>query len=206
MADDPSDYELLMRWRDGDIDAAALLATRHVRTLYRFFQNKVHDAMEDLAQKTLLACVEGRDRIDETRSFRAYLLGIARHQLFRHYRGLRRHEREQEIGALSVAQLVGSPSYELAAEEERRLLLLALRRLPVETQIVLELFYWEGMTTPEIAVTLDEPDGTIRSRLSRGKTLLREALAQMDGDPAARESTITRLEDWARGLRDLAVR
>lgn len=205
-ADPPSDYDLLARWREGEVDAAAELAERHVRTLYRFFHNKVHDAMEDLAQKTLLACVEGKDRIDETRSFRAYLLGIARHQLFRHYRGLRRNAREQELGGLSVAVLVGSPSHEVAAEQERRLLLAALRRLPVETQIVLELFYWEGMTTPEIAATLDQPDGTIRSRLSRGKVLLREVLAELDAEPGARVSTITRLEDWARGLRDLAVR
>jgi RNA polymerase sigma factor (sigma-70 family) len=205
MATDPrTDYELLASWRRGDLEAAAVLAERHVRTLYRFFHNKVHDAMEDLAQKTLLACVEGRDRIDETRSFRAYLLGIARHQLYRHYRGLRRSERE--IGALSVAQLVGSPSHEIAVEEERRLLLAALRRLPIETQLVLELFYWEGMTTPEIAATLDEPDGTIRSRLSRGKALLRDVLEEMDAAPEARTATLTRLEDWARGLHELAIR
>lgn len=71
---------------------------------------------------------------------------------------------------------------------------------------VLALFYWEGMTMPEIAATRGEPDGTIRSRLSRGETLLRKVLAEMDAEPGARESPITRLEDWARGLRDLAVR
>jgi RNA polymerase sigma factor (sigma-70 family) len=198
-----TDYELLARWRAGDEAAGGALAERHVGSLYRFFHNKVHDAIDDLAQKTLLACVEARDRIDEQRSFRAYLLGIARHQLFHHYRELRRNARFEDFAQLSVAELVGSPSRELAVEEQRRLLLTALRRLPIEAQIVFELHYWEGMTTAEIASTVGEPDGTIKSRLSRGKAVLREIIAELDADPQQRESTLTRLEDWARSLHEL---
>lgn len=205
VADARTDFELLAAWRAGDDDAGSALAERYVASLYRFFHNKVADAMEDLAQKTLLACVEAKDRIDEGRSFRAYLLGIARHQLFRHYRTLRRDARE-DLAQLSVAELAGSPSRELAAEQQRRLLLTALRRLPLDAQIVFELYYWEGMTTAEIAATVGEPDGTIKSRLSRGKAALREIIAGLDADPQQRESTLTRLEDWARSLRKLSVR
>ena len=62
------------------------------------------------------------------------------------------------------------------------------------------------MTIAEIGATLEEPDGTIKSRLSRGKTALREIIASLDADPQRRESTLTRLEDWALSLRKLADR
>lgn len=200
MEADPPDFELLTRWRDGDHGAGDALLARHVHTLYRFFANKAPDALDDLAQRTLLACVEARDRIDAGRSFRAYLLGIARHQLFGHYRQLRRG---QDPAAHSVAELAGSPSRELAAEQERRLLLAGLRRLPLDTQIVLEMYYWEGMGTPEIAAAMDEPEGTIKSRISRGKVMLRDAIAKLDASPAALETTATHLEHWARSLQRL---
>jgi len=205
VSDARSDYELLAAWRGGDDGAGNALLERHVATLYRFFANKVSDGIEDLAQRTLLACVEARDRVDESRSFRAYLLGIARHHLMRHYRHAYRNERADRLERASAEQIVGSPSRDLANKQERRVLLRALRTLPVETQIVLEMYYWEGMKVPEIAAALEEPLGTLKSRISRGRVLLREKIADVESDPVVVESTVTQLEDWARSLRNLAV-
>ena len=205
MSDGRSDYELLAAWRSGDDDAGNALLERHVATLYRFFANKVSEGIEDLAQRTLLACVEARDRVDESRSFRAYLLGIARNHLLRHYRHVYRNERADRLARASAEQIVGSPSRDLANRQERRVLLRALRQLPVETQIALEMFYWEGMKIPEIAGALEEPVGTLKSRIARGRVLLREKIAEVETDPAIVESTVTQLEDWARSLRKVPV-
>ncbi len=201
----PSDYELLAAWRGGDDEAGNLLVQRHVATLYRFFANKVNEGMEDLAQRTLLACVEARDRVDQDRSFRAYLLGIARNLLLRHYRHAMRDARAERLQKASVEEIVGSPSRDLAVKQERKLLLRALRQLPVDAQVVLELYYWEAMTIAEIAVVLQSPEGTIKSRLSRGKAVLREKIGAMAADAVVRETTLTQLEDWARSLRELAL-
>ncbi len=201
----PSDYELLAAWRDGDDGAGNILVQRHVATLYRFFANKVNEGMEDLAQRTLLACVEARERVDPSRSFRAYLLGIARNLLMRHYRHAVRDARADRLQKASVDELVGSPSRDLAVKQERKLLLRALRQLPVDAQVVLELFYWEAMTIAEISAVLESPEGTIKSRLSRGKAVLRDKIAELATDAAVRDTTLTELEDWARSLRDLAL-
>jgi RNA polymerase sigma-70 factor (ECF subfamily) len=199
------DYDLLAAWRAGDAVSGNKLVERHVGTLYRFFANKVSEGMEDLAQRTLLACVESKDRIDSTRSFRAYLLGIARHVLWRHYRHARRDDRAKLLGRASAESIVGTPSRELAVKEERKLLLHGLRRLPIDSQIALEMFYWEGMSIPEIAGVLEEPVGTLKSRLARGRVQLREEITEIEQREGVRESTLTKLEDWARSLRQVQL-
>jgi len=60
---DPSDAELLERWRSGDRDSGEALFERYYDTVERFFLNKIGDAISDLVQETFIRCVESRDRI-----------------------------------------------------------------------------------------------------------------------------------------------
>ena len=53
-----------------------------------------------------------------------------------------------------------------------------LRRLPEQYRSVIHLFYFEGLSVAEIAADLNAPEGTVRSQLSRGRALLREALKE----------------------------
>lgn len=65
----------------------------------------------------------------------------------------------------------------------------ALARLDEDTREAMRLHYWDDLTTREIAVVLDEPEGTVKARLSRGRRRLREQLAAQDeGADASRES------------------
>jgi RNA polymerase sigma-70 factor (ECF subfamily) len=202
-SDARSDYELLMAWRGGDNSCGNALVERYVATVYRFFANKVNDGIEDLAQRTFLACVEARDRFDESRNFRAYLLGIARNQLYRYYRRVGQDAKGEPLGERSVEAQIGSPTREIADRQERRLLLRALRQLPLDTQIALELFYWEGLSITDMADALDAPEGTIKSRLSRGKGMLRTLIPKLASDPQLSETTLSNLDDWAHSLRKL---
>ena len=59
---------------------------------------------------------------------------------------------------------------------EERALVQALQGMPVELQIVLELYYWEELSVDEVAAAVEVPPGTVKSRLFRGRQLLREAL------------------------------
>jgi DNA-directed RNA polymerase specialized sigma24 family protein len=89
----------------------------------------------------------------------------------------------------------------IAGQQEERRLLAALRSLPIEQQILLELFYWESMQGPELAELYELPEGTIRTRLRTARLRLVEAFAQLEGAGAdANESTS--LEAWARGIRE----
>jgi len=200
-----SDVKLLERWRGGDQQAGNALVRRHFELVYCFFLSKIDSTAEDLTQRTFLACVEGRDRFREECSFRAYLLAIARRVLFRHFRDRGIERRYIEPGEVSAVDLGTSPTGVLAAQDEHRLLLQALRHLPLDLQIALELYYWERMTQPDIGHVLGIPEGTVKSRLNRARKLAREKIAELAASRELAVSTTGDLEGWARGLRTKLV-
>jgi RNA polymerase sigma-70 factor (ECF subfamily) len=200
------DAALLDRWRGGDVSAGERLLKRHFRSVYAFFANKVGGPPDDLIQETFRACVESRSKIRDGSSFRAYLLTIARRELYRTYRQ-RASLVTFEPGQVSVEQLVPSPTAIIAKDEHQRLLLKALRRLPLEFQIVLELAYWEQLPSAEAAQVLDIPAGTFKSRVRRAKEMLRDTFAALASGEGLGESTSYDIDRWAASLREeLAAR
>ncbi len=197
-----ADLELLQRWRDGDREAGSELLARHFDSLYRFFRNKLGGDFDDLIQRTFLACVESVDRFRGDASFRSYMFTVARNELYRHFKGLNRgRQMEVDLGTMSVAQLGSSPSSKAARREEEQLLLDALAKIPVDLQIALELFYWEGMTTAEIAGVLGVPTGTAKSRLRRAREAVEAAMRDCKPSPTTLASTLDRFEHWAVAVR-----
>lgn len=189
------DYELLRAWRADDGAAGNQLVRRHFASVFSFLRSKVPDHVDDLVQRTFLACVESVDRIDERRSFRAYLFGIARRQLIYHYRRNRQHGDRFDPMLESVHDVgASSPSQHAAAREAQHQVLAALRRLPLDLQITLELHYWEAMTVAEIADVLEIPPGTVKSRLHRARELLRDALRQAGASSSLTEASIDHLK------------
>ncbi|MCA9661694.1 MAG: sigma-70 family RNA polymerase sigma factor [Myxococcales bacterium] len=201
-----SDLELLEAWRGGDRAAAGELFDRHAESIYRFFANKVDRDVEDLVQITLMACVKGRDRVADGAHFRAYLFGAARNVLRTYLYKRGRMREDADLGVSSICDLGVGPSTLIAAHEEQRLLLEALRSIPVESQLLLELRYWEELSTEELALVFGVPAGTIKSRLSRARKRLERALSELHSAGAVLESTRTNLDAWAAGLRDQVSR
>lgn len=195
-----SDAELLQKWRDGDRAAGNELAQRHFMSVYRFFVNKVSDEVDDLIQRTFLACVEGRDRVREGASLKAYLIGIARNQLLMYVR--RRQRQDQPYDEVTVAELSGSPSAVMADREEEKILLQALRRIPLDLQTTVELYYWEQLPVQDIAEILEIPPGTVKSRLYRARDALRQAVSAMEVSEPLQQTTLGGFEKWAAALRD----
>lgn len=195
-----SDSELLQAWRGGDRRAGHALFSRHFDSVYRFFGNKLDDPFEDLVQRTFMACLEGRDRFREEASFRTYLFAIA-NNLLRDALRAKYARREVDFEVTSVTDLGAGPGSVLAAREQAHLVLHALRRIPIDAQVLLELYYWEELTGPELARFLDVPEDTARSRLRRAKVLLRRAVAEAELRGWALSGSVTNLERWARELR-----
>ncbi|MCA9684655.1 MAG: RNA polymerase sigma factor [Myxococcales bacterium] len=202
MADPTPDFELLEAWRAGDQRAGRELFARHFDAIYRFFRSKVDDAADDLTQQTFLGCVKGKESYRGDASFRTYLFTIARNRLYTHIRDRNRREAVIEIGGESVADLgLGTATAHLAAREEQRLLLMAMRHLPLEMQVALELHYWEGLSVREIAIVIDTPEGTIKRRLQRARARLDELIHELTDDASLRQSTTSNFDQWARELR-----
>jgi RNA polymerase sigma-70 factor (ECF subfamily) len=196
------DLQLLEAWRDGDRSAGNELLARHFDSLHRFFASKVADEVEDLIQNTLLATVKYIDTVARAASFKAYLFTIASNQLYAHLRGRLRDGEHIDFTMTSAVELGLTPSEVVAKREREQQLSLALRRLPLELQIVLELGYWEELSASEIATVLAVPVGTAKSKIRRAKQLLASELAAVVSRPAAvGEDTLDELDAWVQQMR-----
>jgi RNA polymerase sigma factor (sigma-70 family) len=200
-----SDEELLAAWRAGAVTSGERLWHRHSRSVQRFFYNKVPWAVAtDLAQRTFEAGLRVQQPV---RSFRNYLLGIARHQLFDHLRSeKRRAQREIDLDMLVIEDTVAVAEDWVCAKREKRVLLRALRRLPLSVQLALELRYWERMSDREISEVLAVPIGTVKSRIAAGHVELRAAIKRLELSPERLQSTLDTLDSWARRTRAQAAR
>ncbi len=168
------DFELLKRWAAGDKAAGGQLYDRHVSKVQRFFRNRVQDGVDDLVQATFLASLEASDRFRGDSKFTTYLYSIARFKLLEHMR--RRRSKHDVIDPLvvSVMDCGHSPTSVIVRNEREQILQAAMCRLPIDMQIALELYYWEGVTARELAEILSLPEGTVRTRLRRARQQLRK--------------------------------
>lgn len=192
-----TDAELLEAWATGDRNAANEMFERYFDPLYRFFRSKTSSNIEDLVQETFLAAVSQRERIRGATSFRAYLFGIARNLLFQQFRRRRVRGEDVDVMSHSVEDVTPGASTVLGEKQEHRLLADALRRIPIDHQIALELKYWEKLTGPEIAETLGLTEPAVRSRLRRAKEALKAEIERLASSAALVQSTWAGLEQWA---------
>lgn len=196
------DFELLDAWRGGDQVAANRLFDRYFAPLYSFFRTKVADGVaEDLVQQTFLACVQAMSGFRGDATFRSYLFRAARSRLYNHYDARGRATRVFDPDAVSCADLGVEPSFARTSHDSHRRLLQALRAIPIELQVVLELYYFERMRAAQLAEVLELPEGTVRTRIRRALELLRGRLAEIDDGSTRIETTMSDLESWATGIR-----
>ncbi len=198
----PSDQELLEAWSRGASQAGTQLYKRHFDLLFRFFSSKITNEtlVDDLVQQTFLACLEQRERLSSITGFRAYLLGIARRRLMRFLRGSYREQRALSAYGPCIDDLMPSLGSALSLRTEVQAIAAAIRRIPVDLQIPLELYYHESLRIQEIAEILQVAPGTIKSRLSRARSALARAVEQLQAEPALLRSTAGRLEFWTTKL------
>lgn len=207
VAQDP-DLSLLQTWRAGDSGSGNTLLRRYFQPLRRFFVNKVDpNDLEDLIQQTMLGCVRGSERFRGDALFKTYLFNIARRTLAYHHRSKRNKEGrtdELDMEVVSVRELVRSPSSLVAKNRRHQVMLEALRAIPLDDQIMLELYYWEGMKAPEISQSYDMGVPAVRGRLRRAKAAFEKALAEFtDGDEEF-NSTLSAFEagSWVEEIRE----
>ncbi|MBK8715653.1 MAG: sigma-70 family RNA polymerase sigma factor [Deltaproteobacteria bacterium] len=169
---------------------------RHFALVSRFFRRRVSEGHADLIQRTFLGCVESRDRVAEPR-----FACIAGHRAAGALRSPARSAVARSTRTTPPLESQGSPSRVLDDARQQRLLFRALRRLPIELQLTLELHYWEQLKVEEVARVLEIPGGTVKSRLARARTLLREAIGACEADPELRRTTSQGMDAWLASMR-----
>jgi len=181
----------MLRWiRDGgqvsEFEGVALV---HLDLLYRAALRLTHNRAEaeDLVQETWLRAIRHFDQFDPGSNCRAWLLTILRNAFLNRLRREGREILESDVAADgSGATRLEEAAVAHASPEENFLQTVlhgdvdrALKTLPLPFRLVVTLADLEGLTYKEIAQVLDCPIGTVMSRLSRARQLMRKELVTL---------------------------
>ena len=202
---DASDEQVYAAWASGDLRAGGVLVDRYLGPMTRFFANKVSDrsVADDLVSETMKSCASSLGRFRGESSFRTYIYGIARNVLRTHIRKVGRMQNDPDLTVTAMKDVGPSASSVVGRKREHRLLLEALRSIPVDLQMILELSYFEDMSRRQIAETLDMPQGSVATKMARARKLLRQEMEAMAESTAVLESTVAGLDNWAHAVRKL---
>jgi len=178
-----ADQASLTRIAGGDQQALAELYDRHARLIFslalRILQERA-DA-EDVVQEVFAQVWTQASRYDPARgAVAAWMLMMARSRAIDRLRAKRaRPETAAESNAAeSVPDAAMRQDLDLLSAEQVAQVRRALEELPEAQRVALELAYYEGLTHSEIAVRLDEPLGTVKTRIRQAVIKLRESLAR----------------------------
>jgi RNA polymerase sigma-70 factor, ECF subfamily len=187
LADD--DERLLDRVAAGDSDALARLFDRHGAAVLGVLTRMLGRAGEadEVLQEVFLWLWKHPRRYDASRSsLRGWLLVLARSRALDVLRADRsRRVREEGVERERPTIHEPMPLADLEHRERQRRLQAALGTLPDEQRRCIELAFFAGLSHSQIAARLQQPLGTVKSRIQLGMAKLRTALAGMLSAPSA---------------------
>ena len=164
-------WELFDRWRAGDQSAGSELFQRYFYKVYYVFSNKVHGNVDRLVQATFQACRQGHYSVARTVRFEALLYAAARDELHRHLCG-GQHPGAVDFAAVSLADLGIAVSVRAYRGERNERLQNALRRLPLQRQLLFELHYWGDMSAEDLATTFGMSRALVKAELASARKAL----------------------------------
>ena len=179
------DRDLVLRAREGRVDAFNALVTRWEKRIYNYLLRLSPDPDEafDLAQETFLKVYQNLGRLDDPARFGPWLYRIAHNEAMSLLRRRRLEGPAPENApeqATGQAAVFGSASVEVSIAVRG-----ALALLTEEQREAVVLKVCEGFKFEEIASILDTPASTIKSRVYTGLEALRGLLAPVGGAPGA---------------------
>jgi RNA polymerase sigma-70 factor, ECF subfamily len=188
---------LLGYWRSGCRASGDRLLRRYLPLLRGYFARRTAGDVDELVQRTLLACIQGVDRFEGRSSFKSYLFGIAHHQLLMSLRA----EHVMQLSPLLASGADDSPSKLAALRQEQSILIRALVGVEARFLQVLKLFYWSQLSLEQISEELGVPVGTVKSRLARGRAMLKANVLGMQLRPEVRDDALRELVRWLESRR-----
>lgn len=179
------DSALMLRYRDGDIEAFETLYRRHNDSLYRYLMRlSAHrDTAEDVFQEAWGKIINSRHNYRPTAKFSTFLFRVAHNCFIDHLRKNRRHTVEARIDPDLYVSPVEEPDQVTERHLARKRLDACLEQIPREQREVFLLYEEAGLTIDEIAGITGVNRETTKSRLRYAVGKLKTALAE----PGARK-------------------
>ena len=190
-----------MRGKQNDGDASSAFLTvfdAHATDIHAYLTRRVgSDSADDLLADVWIGAYKSRHRYEgEWSEARPWLYGIARYTVFSYWRT----RRATNTGSIEISDDPW-PAVEdcLNAKELGPLLYKAIQELPGNEREVLLLTAWEELSPTEIALVLDVPAGTIRSRLHRARKFVKCQLEAPSLEPEVPQYSLRHRTDHQGG-------
>ena len=177
----PSDTDLLHAIARGDESSLAALYDRYSAILLGLLLRILHDRpeAEDVLQEVLLQVWRRARDFDEARGRGfTWLVTLARSRAIDRLRSIDARTRAATAAGREVREETADATDDVLHSEQRVVVQAALARLPEEQRRALWLAYYDGLTQSEIAARLNQPLGTIKTRMRSGLIKLRELLRE----------------------------
>ncbi len=180
---------LIRRCLAGDQLAWEAIVRQYRRKVFNVAYKFVgkHDEAEDLTQDIFLKIFKSLDTFDRRANFQTWLISVSRNLCIDHYRSVRKEretiDREVDTADLSTAAPPGQG--QMAALEQRdrvELLREALAALPKTLRTAVLMRDLQELSYHEIARELGLPEGTVKSRINRGRTELARQIRKLRGE------------------------
>jgi RNA polymerase sigma-70 factor (ECF subfamily) len=177
--------ELIRRCLQGDEEAWASIVRLHWRKVFNLAYKFVgrHDEAEDLTQDIFFKIFRSLDTFDRRANFQTWLTSVSRNLCIDHYRSVRKEretvERDVDASELSPISADASPMQALEQQDRVALLRRALGALPESLRTAVVMRDLQELTYQEIADRLRVPEGTVKSRINRGRTELAREIQKL---------------------------
>ncbi len=170
--------ELIERCLSGDQAAWEAIVRQYWRKVFNVAYKFVgrHDEAEDLTQDVFLKIFKSLDTFDRRANFQTWLISVSRNLCIDYYRSVRK-EREtinREVDASELAPVSSERRPDAAVEQSDLAALLrqALHTLPASLRSAVLMRDMQELSYQEIAERLGLPEGTVKSRINRGRKQL----------------------------------
>jgi len=175
------DAMLVQQLLQRDVDAFEQLYDRHSRIVYTLVLRIVQQGSiaEEVVQDVFLQLWRNAARYDTRRGhFVPWLMALARNRALDHLRLKSERQRRREDQTEELPAVIDAPQFEQALDEKRRAerVRALMSSLNPQQKKAIELAYFEGLSHTEIAETLKEPLGTVKSWIRNGLLRLKEGL------------------------------
>lgn len=134
---------------------------------------------EDIVQDVFIKYFESQ-QFEGRATIKTYLAKMTIHKSCDHLRGFKNRLRILENLWKSSEQMIPSSEQQTLKKLEQNTIAKAVLELPIKYREVIVLFYYEEMTSIEIASLLEVSENTIKTRLRRGRVLLKTSLSELE--------------------------